>query len=111
MINGFDLLEGLVNVLDDVNVIAGNKKQPKIFIVDELPFGLPLRAMTVPPTGIFVKKGFENNIRLMKHEQCHWEQYLRMGLRQFYKQYIAELKKYGYKNMPMEREARIAELK
>jgi hypothetical protein len=47
--------------------------------------------------------------RLLRHEQAHWRQYQRMGVLKFYAVYLWYSLKYGYRNNPMEIEAREAE--
>lgn len=66
-------------------------------------------ARTIPPFGIFIKESERNNDELLQHELIHWKQYQEKGLINFYHHYITELKKHGYDNMPMEKEARINE--
>lgn len=79
-------------------------KQPKIYYVQWV---VPsYRAITIPPIGIFVKKKCESDQKLLKHEIIHWKQYKRMGLPKFYINYFKQFLIYGYKNMPMEIEAR-----
>lgn len=67
------------------------------------------RAITLPPFGIYAIPGSENNERLFRHENTHWQQYKRMGLFGFYLTYLWYQIKYGYINNPMEIEARKAE--
>lgn len=63
-------------------------------------------ARTIPPFGIYVKEGEQNNEALINHEKVHWKQYQEKGLIGFYSQYAKEIKEFGYDNMPMEIEAR-----
>jgi len=82
-------------------------KDPKIYYVHwTLP---PYRAMTIPPFGIFVKKKYQNNRRILNHDFVHWKQYQEMGLLKFYFQYFKEFTFFGYDKMPMEIEARYEE--
>lgn len=78
---------------------------------------LPRRftAITLPPIGVFFKRRlFESDdtervLRLCSHEAVHWEQYLRRrwGLRWlYYPVYLGLAIRYGYRNHPMEIEAR-----
>ena len=70
-----------------------------------------LRAITLPPLGIYVLAEHIDSERLRRHEMAHWAQYERMGAVRFYVGYIALWVRYGYQNHPWEREARAAELK
>jgi len=82
-------------------------RQPKIYYVRwVLP---PYRAMTIPPFGIFIKKRYKNDKRILNHEIIHWEQYQKLGLLTFYFRYFKQFIKYGYDKMPMEIEARYEE--
>ena len=63
-------------------------------------------ARTIPPFGIFIAESQKDNKALLDHELVHWNQYQKMGLLNFYAQYLSEKKKHGYDNMPMEIEAR-----
>ena len=69
------------------------------------------RAITLPPFGIYYVPGTIVGPRLTKHEQAHWAQYERMGLVRFYATYLWLTLRHGYRNNPMEQEARAAELK
>jgi hypothetical protein len=46
------------------------------------------------------------NQRLTQHELVHWQQYKRMGVVKYYATYLYQVLRYGYRNSPMEREAR-----
>lgn len=71
-------------------------------------------AVTYPPFGIFIRKAWwesasvERRESLLRHEQAHWAQYERYGLIGFYARYIFYSLRYGYRNHPMEIEARAA---
>lgn len=67
------------------------------------------RAITLPPFGIYALPECCGDARLARHEQAHWEQYQRMGLVKFYLVYLCQCARYGYRNAPMEIEARQAE--
>lgn len=69
-----------------------------------LPSGV--RAITLPPFGMYVKAGYVDDLRIQTHEGIHWEQYQRMGLFKFYITYIWYSWKYGYYDNPLEVEAR-----
>jgi len=65
--------------------------------------------ITLPPLGIFILAERINETALVRHEQCHWQQAQRMGIVRFYVTYIWYTIRYGYRNNPMEIEARAAE--
>lgn len=67
--------------------------------------------ITLPPFGIYVLEEQLNNSRLLKHEQQHWKQYQDLGAIMFYIKYVWYSLIHGYKNNPMEIEARSAETK
>jgi len=69
----------------------------------------PYRAMTIPPFGIFIRRQYRGNKRIINHDMIHWKQYQRMGLFRFYFQYFKEFLTCGYNKMPMEIEARYEE--
>ena len=73
-------------------------KQPKIYYhsIWILP-PPPRRAITLPPWGIFIKKKYKSNQKILNHELIHWQQYQIMGLFKFYFQYLKEFLIYGYK--------------
>lgn len=82
-------------------------KDPKIKYVKWLPMKWAI-GMAVPPLGIFIRKGHENNDRIHKHELVHWEQYQDRGVLGFYIGYLYHWFRAGfsYKNHPWEIEAR-----
>lgn len=65
--------------------------------------------ITLPPVGIFILAERINEAPLIRHEQAHWAQYERMGLVKFYVTYLWLSLRHGYRNNPMEIEARAAE--
>ena len=65
--------------------------------------------ITLPPFGVFVLPECLASPSLAKHESKHWEQYQRMGALKFYGMYAYYSLRYGYRNNPMEVEAREAE--
>lgn len=65
--------------------------------------------ITLPPWGIFILAERLDEAPLVRHEQVHWTQYKRMGAWRFYATYLWGLMRYGYRNHPMEIEARRAE--
>lgn len=65
--------------------------------------------ITLPPLGIFILAERINEAPLIRHEQAHWAQYQRMGAALFYAMYLWNNLRYGYRNNPMEIEAREAE--
>lgn len=62
--------------------------------------------ITLPPFGVYLRPGHEQDDALIRHEAVHWAQYERMGILRFYSQYLWQLAWYGYEQHPMEQEAR-----
>ncbi|MBA7655429.1 hypothetical protein ES703_63333 [subsurface metagenome] len=57
--------------------------------------------------GIFIRSDYWQKRRLIIHELAHVAQYERLGgIRQFLEQYLQECLTVGYKNAPMEKEAK-----
>jgi hypothetical protein len=81
--------------------------KPKIYYVKRLPMKWAI-GMAVPPFGLFIKKGHEDNEKIHRHEMVHWEQYISRGVLKFYFGYFYWWIKSGfsYKNHPWEIEAR-----
>ena len=66
--------------------------------------------ITLPPWGIFmVDRNWLASDSMVRHEQVHWQQWQRMGTVRFYAVYLWLLMRHGYKDHPMEIEARAAE--
>ena len=65
--------------------------------------------MVLPPVSIFILAERIHSQRLIRHEQAHWRQWQRMGTVRFYATYIWLWLRHGYRNHPMEIEAREAE--
>ena len=65
--------------------------------------------ITLPPLGVLILAERINEAPLIRHEQCHWQQAQRMGALGFYTSYLWGLVRHGYRNHPMEIEAREAE--
>lgn len=65
--------------------------------------------ITLPPFGVYILAERLTDQRLIRHEAVHWGQAERMGLVKFYTRYLWLLICHGYKNHPMEIEARHAE--
>lgn len=65
--------------------------------------------ITLPPFGIYILAERLGEDRLVRHERAHWAQYQRMGAVRFYATYLWNNLRYGYRNNPMEIEARAAE--
>ena len=65
--------------------------------------------ITLPPWGVFIRAERLSDERLRRHELVHWAQYERMGAVKFYARYIWLTLRHGYRNNPMEVEARAAE--
>lgn len=68
------------------------------------------RGITLPPLGIYVLAEHLTSERLRRHEMAHWAQYQRMGAVMFYVRYVWLSLRYGYRQNPMEVEARAAEM-
>jgi hypothetical protein len=62
--------------------------------------------VALAPFGIYILPESLNSEALIRHEQVHWAQYQRMGTVKYYATYAYQVLKYGYRNAPMEREAR-----
>ena len=65
--------------------------------------------VALAPWGIYIRPAAMHSQRLIRHEQAHWRQWLRMGTVMFYATYLWQIVRYGYENAPMEVEARAAE--
>ena len=65
--------------------------------------------VTLPPLGIYILAEHLHSQRLIRHEQAHWRQWQRMGAVRFYVTYTWLWLRHGYRNRPMEIEAREAE--
>ena len=50
--------------------------------------------------------GHASDTRLRKHEVAHWEQAQRMGVLRWYVTLLWQYARYGYRNAPLEIEAR-----
>ena len=64
----------------------------------------------LPPLGIFILPERLDDPALLRHEQCHWRQAERMGVARWGVTYIWYTLRYGYRDNPLEREARAASL-
>lgn len=62
--------------------------------------------ITLPPFGIYILPSKFWDERLIRHEQVHWQQAYRLGILKWYALTLWYLIRYGYKNSPLEREAR-----
>jgi hypothetical protein len=69
------------------------------------------KGITLPPFGIFITEDRIDNERLRKHELAHWKQAQELGVLKFYSKYLWYNLRYGYRENPMEVEARQAEYK
>ena len=65
--------------------------------------------VALAPWGIYILPAAMHSQRLIRHEQAHWRQWLRMGTVRYYATYLWQIVRYGYENAPMEVEARAAE--
>ena len=62
--------------------------------------------VALAPWGIYILPEHMYSDRLIAHEQVHWQQWQRMGTVKYYATYLWQVIRYGYRNAPMEREAR-----
>jgi hypothetical protein len=67
------------------------------------------KGITLPPFGIFITEDRIDNQRLRNHELAHWKQAQELGVVKFYAKYLWLNVRHGYKENPMEVEARKAE--
>ena len=65
--------------------------------------------VALAPWGIYILPAAMHSQRLIRHEQAHWRQWLRMGTVRYYATYLWQIVRYGYENARMEVEARAAE--
>ena len=65
--------------------------------------------VALAPWGIYIRPAAKHSQRLIRHEQAHWRQWLRMGTVRYYATYLWQIVRYKYENAPMEVEARNAE--
>ena len=65
--------------------------------------------VALAPWGIFILAEHMHSRRLIRHEQAHWRQWQRMGTVRYYATYVWQVLRHGYRNAPMEIEARAAE--
>ena len=65
--------------------------------------------VALAPWGIYILPAAMHSQRLIRHEQAHWRQWQRMGTVRYYATYLWQVARYGYRNAPMEVEARNAE--
>ncbi len=62
--------------------------------------------VALAPWGIYILPEHLTNPNLIRHEQVHWQQWTRMGTVKYYLTYLWQVIRHGYRNAPMEREAR-----
>ena len=62
--------------------------------------------VALAPWGIYILPEHLTNPNLIRHEQVHWQQWTRMGTVKYYATYLWQVIRHGYRNSPMEREAR-----
>ncbi len=89
------------------NELQKKRDTPPIYIRKKL--RLNYNGRTIPPFGIYITEAQKDNKALLEHELVHWRQYQQKGLIRFYFDYAGQLKKHGYDQMPMEKEARVNE--
>lgn len=87
-----------------------NKNEvPKVKYVDSLP-QQQRRGMCIPPFGIYIRKEYMDEPKILEHELCHWKQYQDKGFWGFYLEYAFQAMEKGYKNMNMECECGLQKL-
>jgi len=62
--------------------------------------------VALAPWGIYILAEHMYSDKLVRHEQAHWRQWQRMGTVRYYVTYVYQVLRYGYRNAPMEVEAR-----
>lgn len=101
-------------------------EQVRLAIVDQFPLpqeaevrAAAMRIGLARPTiagltlghSVMVRRGFENDARLLSHEFRHVSQYeARGGIAAFLGQHLKDLARFGYENSPFERDARAHEV-
>jgi hypothetical protein len=81
-------------------------------IFGPLPINKRFAAITLPPVGIFIRPEwwythrYTAHARLLRHELAHWDQYRQRGAIRYYWDYLTLAARHGYKDHPMEIEAR-----
>lgn len=83
------------------------KREPPIYF-NNIP---GWKANTIPPFGIFINPNYKDDVVILEHEKRHWKQYQEVGLVGFYWSYAFHTLNSGYKNNPMEIDARKWSLK
>jgi hypothetical protein len=64
--------------------------------------------ITLPPLGVYILAERLGEERLVRHEQRHWVQAQEMGVLRWYAVYAWYSVRYGYRNNPLEIDARSA---
>lgn len=65
--------------------------------------------VAVPPFGAWIEPAHLDNAALVRHELRHLEQAREMGVLRWYVTYLWYTLRYGYRNNPLEADARAAE--
>lgn len=84
----------------------------KLYMSRWIPTRRRFAAIALPPIGVFVRAPWwwsvseEEQNRLIAHETIHWQQYEQRGVFRYYWDYLVGWLRYGYRNHPMEIEAR-----
>jgi len=65
--------------------------------------------VALPPFGIYILEERLTDEALIRHEMAHWQQAQRMGIARWYLTYAWLTMRHGYRNNPLEVEAREAE--
>jgi len=64
--------------------------------------------ITLPPLGVYIIAERMDDVQLARHEQRHWAQAREMGVLRWYAVYAWYSIRYGYRNNPLEVDARSA---
>lgn len=64
--------------------------------------------ITLPPFGVYILVERMGDAQLVRHEQRHWHQAQEMGVLRWYATYAWYTIRYGYRNNPLEVDARSA---
>ena len=91
-------------------IITSWKAKIIVGIADVINSSANIVGVTWKPNIYIYPEKYKKNIKLIKHEECHLKQQREMGKFKFIVVYVHQYFKYGYWDMPLEIEARKAEL-
>lgn len=83
------------------------KKKNRFFYVNALPYNH--RGAFIPPFGTFITNANRDNAIVINHENCHYNQFKKLGFWSFVVKYFKEIIDDGYNYMDMEKECRFEE--